>query len=183
MGTALWNASISYFQDCGYPKMVVGCLEKNPNRVFYQKKNGKEIGTAKFELTGEPLRENLYLYDISLSSVENILTSLQRSSFRRKFHLRAKEKQYVKQKGIDVIYHHACDFIRERLACAEPIHDGKQTPMKGHPVFLAQHATATCCRGCLEKWHHIPKHRALTEEEIQYIVRVIMRWIQKERVI
>ncbi len=25
--------------------------------------------------------------------------------------------------------------------------------MKGHPVFVAQHATATCCRECIRKWH------------------------------
>ncbi len=29
---------------------------------------------------------------------------------------------------------------------AEPRNDGKQTPFRGHPVFTAQHATATCCR-------------------------------------
>lgn len=52
--------------------------------------------------------------------------------------------------------------------------------MKGHPVFIAQHATATCCRSCLEKWHHIEKGKKLNEYEIKYIVRVIMTWIKKE---
>ena len=49
-----------------------------------------------------------------------------------------------------------------------------------HPVFIAQHATGTCCRGCLEKIHGIPKGRSLTEEEIKYVVCVIMKWIEKE---
>ena len=75
---------------------------------------------------------------------------------------------------------HAAYLIRKRLAPAEPLHDGKQTPMRGHPVFLAQHATATCCRNCLEKWHHIPKGKELTEEEQEYVVDVIMEWIRRQ---
>ena len=52
--------------------------------------------------------------------------------------------------------------------------------MRGHPVFVAQHATATCCRGCIYKWYHIPKNRKLTKEEIDYLVRIIMTWIKKQ---
>ena len=60
------------------------------------------------------------------------------------------------------------------------LHDGKQTPMKGHPVFIAQHATATCCRSCLAKWHHIADDHDLTTEEVHYIVQVIMTWILRD---
>ncbi|PBD57139.1 glutaminase [Klebsiella pneumoniae] len=84
---------------------------------------------------------------------------------------------YCLDKGPEVIDRHAADFIRQRLAPAAPINDGKQTPMRGHPVFIAQHATATCCRGCLEKWHAIPHGRALSEPEQDYIVQVIHRWL------
>lgn len=68
----------------------------------------------------------------------------------------------------------------KRLAPANPKQDGKQTPMKGHPVFLAQHATATCCRGCLERWYGIEKGRPLTQDEMEYMVAIIMAWIVKE---
>jgi hypothetical protein len=61
-----------------------------------------------------------------------------------------KERQYCLDKGAEVIDRHAADFVAGRLAPALPNNDGKQTPMRGHPVFIAQHATATCCRGCLE---------------------------------
>ena len=81
---------------------------------------------------------------------------------------------------MEKVREHACDFIRKRLAPVEIPNDGKQTPMRGHPVFVAQHATATCCRGCLEKWHRIPKGRELTEAEQEYIVNVIMEWIGRE---
>ena len=68
-------------------------------------------------------------------------------------------------------------LIEERLAPANPPNDGKQTPMRNHPIFIAQHGTATCCRGCLEKWHGIPKGHALTSEEKGYILSVLRRWL------
>jgi exodeoxyribonuclease V alpha subunit len=49
--------------------------------------------------------------------------------------------------------------------------------MMGHPVFIAQHATATCCRGCILKWHRIEKDRALNDVEMEFIVALIMGWI------
>ena len=110
----------------------------------------------------------------------NLWKRLSQSKFRSSFSLKANDRSYVSDKGIDKAGEHACDFIRKRLAQADIPNDGKQTPMRGHPVFVAQHATATCCRGCLEKWHHIPKGRELTETEKEYIVNVIMEWISRE---
>ena len=109
-----------------------------------------------------------------------IFDSLKRSKFRSSFHLSNNDKEYVNKKGIEKIREHAFDFVNKRIAPQSIINDGRQTPMKGHPVFVAQHATATCCRGCLEKWHHIPKNKILTEEEVSYIVDIIMSWINKE---
>ena len=110
----------------------------------------------------------------------NLWKRLSQSKFRSSFSLKANDRSYVSDKGMDKVREHACDFIRKRLAQADIPNDGKQTPMRGHPVFVAQHATATCCRGCLEKWHHIPKGRELTETEQEYIVNVIMEWISRE---
>lgn len=112
--------------------------------------------------------------------MEDIFGKLSRSKFRSSFHLSKKDKEYVTNKGLDKIREHAYDFIKKRLAPSQILNDGKQTPMRGHPVFVAQHATATCCRGCLEKWHHIPKGRELTETEQEYVVDVIMEWINRE---
>lgn len=105
---------------------------------------------------------------------------LQRSAFRSKFYLNAKDSDYLMTKGMQVVLSHARDFVEQRLAPALPARDGKQTPWKGHPVFVAQHATATCCRGCLEKWHDIQKGRALTEREKAYIVEVIQYWLERK---
>ena len=110
----------------------------------------------------------------------DILDRKKKKKFRSRFKLRAKELEYIKDKGLDTIYSHACDFIRDRVAPSEPANDGKQTPMRGHPVFIAQHATATCCRGCIEKWHKFHQHRELTLSEQEYLVSVIMEWINRQ---
>lgn len=108
------------------------------------------------------------------------LNSLAKSKFRNSFHLKTKDKEYIKEKGLNKIREHAYDFINKRLAPKLILNDGKQTPMRGHPVFLAQHATATCCRSCLYKWHKIQSNKELNQEEMDYIVTVIMTWIEKE---
>ena len=114
-------------------------------------------------------------------NIENILNSLSKSKFRSSFHLNENMKKYVKEKGINKIKSDAYDLINKRLSDANPKNDGKQTPMRQvHPVFIAQHATATCCRGCLYKWHHIEKGKQLSSSEIDYIVNIIIAYINRE---
>jgi len=108
------------------------------------------------------------------------LNKLDRSKFRSNFKLKDKDIEYVSLKGIDKIREHAYDFVRNRLALINLVNDGKQTPMRGHPVFIAQHATATCCRGCLYKWHGIAKDKELNDKEIDYVVNIIMAWIERQ---
>ena len=109
--------------------------------------------------------------------IETKLDSLQRSKFRSSFYLRKKEKAYIDKNGMEKIKEHAYDFIKNKLAPAYPDNDGAQTPMKNHPVFIAQHATGTCCRGCLDKWHKIPKGVELTDNQVNYVVALILEWI------
>ena len=112
---------------------------------------------------------------------QELFAALERSSFRRRFHLKqGRDREYASARGPEIIRDHATRMITERLAPAQPRRDGKQTPYRGHPVFVAQHATATCCRGCLQKWHRIEKGRPLTAEEIDYVVDVISDWISGE---
>lgn len=105
---------------------------------------------------------------------------LARSRFRSRFHLSEADRRYVTEKGNETIRRHAEDFIRTRLAPANPPNDGKQTPMRGHPVFVAQHATATCCRGCLEKWWKVPRGGAIPAERQKGIVDFLMAWIERD---
>ena len=110
--------------------------------------------------------------------IDELLNRLKKSKFRSSFKLSKKDISYIDMKGINKIEEHAYDFVNKRLRDVSDIQDGKQTPMRGHPVFIAQHATATCCRGCLEKWHHIEKGKKLTDSEVYYVVMVIMTWIK-----
>jgi hypothetical protein len=109
--------------------------------------------------------------------LDDVFGRLSRSSFRRRFRIRAAERGYLEQRGLETVLQHGEKFVEERLAPADPPNDGKQTPMRNHPIFVAQHATATCCRGCLEKWHGIPKGHALSADEKAYILLVLRRWL------
>lgn len=109
-----------------------------------------------------------------------LFLGLGRSKFRSSFHLKQKDIDYINEKGLDTIREHARELIAKREAPAVIPNDGKQTPMKGHPVFVAQHATATCCRECIRKWHKIQPGRELSRIQQEYLVDVIMTWIEKE---
>jgi hypothetical protein len=116
----------------------------------------------------------------SASEIDERLERITRHPFRARFHLRGRDRAIVDLRGRPTIRAHAGQLIGKRLAPAEPYKDGKQTPYRGHPVFVAQHATATCCRTCLERWHGIPKGQQLSDDEQRYVVEVICRWIERD---
>ena len=105
------------------------------------------------------------------------LLQLKRSPFRRKFHLSRLDRMILEQKGMEKIREDAKALLSKTLQ--SPSTDAR-VPYNGHPVFTAQHATATCCRECLFKWHRIPVFRELTEKEIEYLTGLVVRWIEKE---
>ena len=110
--------------------------------------------------------------------MDELFFALAKSKFRSRFKLSAKDTAYLNSKGLDVILQHGRDFIKTRLAPAQPENDGKQTPMRNHPIFTAQHATAACCRKCLEKWHNIPQGITLNDQQTEYIVDVLRHWLK-----
>jgi hypothetical protein len=105
------------------------------------------------------------------------LARLRGSSFRARFVLDDGDIAYLRQHGESAITEHARKFLSDRIAAAHPYKDGRQTPWKGHPVFVAQHATATCCRGCVAKWHGISAGRLLTETELKRLTELVMAWL------
>lgn len=115
-----------------------------------------------------------------MQTIDEALNKLKKSKFRSKFHLSDRDKKYIDDKGLEVIRRHAEDFIAQRLAPDNIPNDGKQTPMRGHPVFIAQHACACCCRGCLNKWYRVPKGKQLSAADQQKIVNLLMAWIEQE---
>lgn len=115
-----------------------------------------------------------------MQTIDQALERLSRSKFRSSFYLTRAERAYVLDKGKDVILAHAVDLVQKKVGAAFPINDGKQTPMHGHPVFKAMHATAFCCRDCMNKWYQVPKGVALTEEQVHRIARFLTVWIERE---
>lgn len=122
----------------------------------------------------------MQLNTIQKTFLDNKLKTLSKSKFRSSFHLRKYMISYIDEKGMDVVERHAYELVLKNLAPSEIKNDGKQTPMKGHPVFIAQHACACCCRECLEKWHHIPRGRELTDREVRFITALLVEWIRRE---
>jgi hypothetical protein len=117
---------------------------------------------------------------VGIDAIDRRIDRIGEHHFRAKFKLRGRDRATVLLRGMTTIREHAHDLIARRLAPAAPDKDGRQTPYRGHPVFVAQHATATCCRTCLERWHQVPKGRELDASERDYVVEVICRWIERE---
>jgi len=115
-----------------------------------------------------------------MRDIDELFGALGRSKFRSGFRLRGRDAAYLRDKGLAAVLDHARDFVTQRLADARPANDGRQTPMRNHPVFVAQHATGTCCRKCLAKWHGIPAGTPLTQEQIDYIAEVLGRWLAEQ---
>lgn len=115
-----------------------------------------------------------------MRELDEVFAGLARSAFRSRFRLSERDRAYLREKGLDLVLEHARDLIGQRLAPASPRNDGKQTPYRGHPVFVAQHATATCCRSCLQKWHGIEKGRELSPEERAQVVAALERWLRAQ---
>ena len=159
------------------------CIKANIN--FYFKQTGttfikdKKIYhiDRKFQMT-QADKAGINFTTNSLPEIKDILNRLSKSEFRSRFKLKNDDVHYINEKGLDTIERHTYDFIRNRLAPEIILNDGKQTPMKGHPTFIAQHACACCCRSCLNKWYGIEKNKPLSEKEISYIADVLMQWIR-----
>ncbi len=167
---------------CGVPFTFkqTGAVFIKDGKTYYVKRSFQMSQARKSGYSYIPGMGLANAISYKLPGRDDLFAGLVRSKFRSRFHLSQKDKEYVREKGMDTIRSHAADFVEKRLSAENPENDGKQTPMRGHPVFLAQHACACCCRSCLEKWHHIPAGKELNREEQSYIVDVLMDWIGRE---
>lgn len=111
---------------------------------------------------------------------EAALARLGLDPFRRKFRLGTKERAHVERWGLAAVEKQGRDILRARIAPAEPRNDGRQTPWRNHPVFIAQHATATCCRKCLETWHGVARGQELSEADLSELSALLLAWISTD---
>jgi hypothetical protein len=116
-----------------------------------------------------------------MNDLDEVFGRLGASSFRRRFRLQGRELAYLQTWGLPHVMKQAAELIRKRVAPEVVPNDGRQTPWRNHPVFVAQHATATCCRSCLAKWHGIDAGRPLSTREQAHAVAAIERWLESQR--
>lgn len=91
------------------------------------------------------------------------------------------EIKYVNDVGLDAIRKRVFTVLRQNVGQAHPYHDGSQTPYHskdGSPISVAQHGTRTCCRACIESYHHIASGQALTDTHINILTDVVIQWIR-----
>jgi hypothetical protein len=115
-----------------------------------------------------------------MNDLDEVFRRLAASPFRRRFRLQGRELAYLQTWGLPHVMKQAAELIGKRVAPEVVPNDGRQTPWRNHPVFVAQHATATCCRGCLQKTHGIAKGHALTDEELAHVLAAIERWLSSQ---
>jgi exodeoxyribonuclease V alpha subunit len=112
-------------------------------------------------------------------SMEDLFAKLLKSKFRRKFHLNDADFQIIDKKGLDLLWEETKLILQDRVSVLKE-NDGMQTPFKGHPCFVGQHALGLCCRNCIEKWHGIPKELELEENHLDYFADLLLAWYAQE---
>lgn len=115
-----------------------------------------------------------------LSDVGNTFMALKKELVRHHFwHLEIDVKaiNHAHRKGKSKLRDAVEQRIRKSVSSVAPSFDGRQTPTDGNIIFYAQHATACCCRKCMEYWHNIPPGRALTGEEMAYFIELVWLYI------
>lgn len=110
--------------------------------------------------------------------INKILDSLEKSQFRLNQRLWGSDYKIYKDNQ-DKVRYDAREILNQKIGIADHPKDGKQTPYHKHPVFTAQHATATCCRGCVLKWYKLPKGRRLTNLELEHFTNLVMAWLAR----
>ena len=88
--------------------------------------------------------------------------------------------QNARKRGKNLILDRAKEIITKKIAkIPEGYYDYLCTKKEGSEIInYAQHATGTCCRNCLERWHNIPQDIILSEKQVDYCVGLVKLYIE-----
>lgn len=119
-----------------------------------------------------------------LSDVEHTVASLERELIRHVYWHKPIDQRalnHSKRKGLSGMRQAATNRLRNSVGApsSQLPREGRQTPFSGNAIYYAQHATATCCRRCIEAWHGIEREQPLTDQQIGYMTELVMHFIQK----
>lgn len=70
-------------------------------------------------------------------------------------------------------------LLAKKIGPAHIFRDGTQTRKEGSALFYAQHATATCCRKCLDYWYNVERGRDLTDEELDRCEWLVLSYLDR----
>lgn len=161
------------------PPLEIKCTSvdcDNDLHCFKQLKKMTPDQRGKCRACGADLVDWKRVHKRDLSDVRHTFKALRNETIRHHFFHRGIDDgamRHALRKGRTLLKEAARSRLEKYLAPKEPARDGRQTPLEGNTIFYAQHATATCCRTCLEYWHDIPKGRALSGEELDYCVALV----------
>jgi hypothetical protein len=120
----------------------------------------------------------------NVNDVQNTFFSLKKEKVRHYFwhrELGQKAINHAKRKGRSGLRQRVRKHLETCIAPSAPWHDGFQTPMTDIPAnafAYGQHATATCCRKCLEYWHGIPQGVRVTAPDLDYLTELVCLYIE-----
>jgi len=116
-----------------------------------------------------------------LNDVEHTFETLKLELVRHSYWHRPFDQRainYALRKGRTELLSTAESRIRSSVGGPADAFDGRRTKWEGNPIFYAQHATAACCRKCIEKWHGIPRDQPLKEDQIKYLTRLVTMYLE-----
>lgn len=148
-------------------------FERN-NRLYQISKSEQKRQAMKADIDFIPEKK-----DDGTTPFDSHLLQRSKSPYRSNLRLTGEEIEYCRSRGLDEVRREAFDIIRKNIAPSYIKNDGKQTPENGHPIFVSQHATATCCRKCINRFYYIPNDRKLTETEVNFIVDLNLEWLKR----
>ena len=167
------------------PPLKIACTSsdcKNDLHCFKATRKMAEFDRGRCRACGADLVDWKRIHRRKISDASYTFKALQHEMIRSHFlHEPIDERAvaHARRKGRVKLREAVRNRLDRYLASAEPVRDGRQTPFSGNAIFYAQHATACCCRTCLEYWHNIPKGRPLTESELKYCEALIELFLQQ----
>ena len=161
------------------PQLNIKCTSadcENDLHCFKQLKKMTEEERGKCRYCGADIVDWDRLHVRDFGDVQYTFAALKNEMIRHYFFHRELDERAVRhaqRKGRIQLKVAARSRLTKYLASAQLARDGRQTPFEGNAIYYAQHATATCCRTCLQYWHDIPKGRELTTEEQEYCAALV----------
>jgi uncharacterized protein DUF4186 len=120
------------------------------------------------------------VHERQLGDVEHTFTELRLELIRHHFwhvDIDDQARDHALRKGRAALLGSVANRIAKSVGVENPYRDGQQTPFQGNVIYYAQHATASCCRTCIEYWHGIEKGRPLTSDEQDYLIQLVTLYI------